>query len=172
MCLGSGSQGSSKLALSQYLVLPSHKEIVSTIIEMNGKGNDIASVGHDGNLKIYSLKDEKLTRSVSLSNLPLSSCVFYKTTSQQNILVASSWDNTLIFYDLEFGKVIYVLLGHDDAVSSLSWSPLRNILISGSWDCTIKVWHAYEPGGKCRIQDRLVAQLDHDSKITCLKISR
>lgn len=83
------------MSLSQSIVLSSHKEIVSTIIEMNGKGNDVASVGHDGNLKIYSLKDKKLKRSVSLSSLPLSSCVFYTTRNQQNIIVVGSWDNTL-----------------------------------------------------------------------------
>lgn len=73
---------------------------------------------------------------------------------------------------MEFGKVIDILLAHDDAVSSLTLIPSRNILISGSWDCTAKVWRTYESGGKTRIQDRFIAQLDHDSKVTCLLTSK
>lgn len=75
-------------------MIPSHKDIISNITFMNDQDN-MASVGHDGVLKIYSIKNKKLTRSISLSNLPLSSCIFYKTKNEQNILVVGSWDNTL-----------------------------------------------------------------------------
>ncbi|XP_011299588.1 protein FAN-like [Fopius arisanus] len=160
------------LKLKQSMVFPFHKETISGIIQMNGDGNSVASVGHDGVLKIYSLMNEKLTRSISLSNLPLSSCIFYQTNSGQNILVVGSWDNTLIFYDVEFGRIIDVLPGHEDAVSSLAWSPSRNIIVSGSWDCTIKIWHSYISGSKIKLRDSFMAQLDHESKITCLSISR
>ncbi|XP_008547834.1 protein FAN [Microplitis demolitor] len=159
------------LSLEQYIVIPSHKDIISNITFMNDQDN-MASVGHDGVLKIYSIKNKKLTRSISLSNLPLSSCIFYKTKNEQNILVVGSWDNTLIFYDVEFGKIIDVLTGHEDAVSSLEQSLTRNIFISGSWDCTVKIWHSYESGKKIKPQESLIAQLDHDSKVTCLSISK
>ncbi|XP_015108694.1 protein FAN isoform X1 [Diachasma alloeum] len=166
------SKESSTFELKQSVIFPSHKETISTIIQMNGDGSDIASVGHDGVLKIYSLTNQKLTRSISLSNLPLSSCIFYQTKSGQNVLVVGSWDNSLIFYDVEFGRIIDVLTGHEDAVSSLAWSPSRNIIVSGSWDCTIKIWHSYVSGLKIKLQESLIAQLDHESKITCLSISR
>ncbi|KAK0098497.1 hypothetical protein PV326_007758 [Microctonus aethiopoides] len=162
---------SEEFSLQQLLVFPSHKEIISSIILMNNSGNDIASVGHDGVLKIYSIKGGKLTRSISLSNLPLSSCVFYQTKFGQYILVVGSWDNALIFYDVEFGRIIDTLTGHEDAISCLAWSPSRNIIISGSWDCSAKIWHSYVSGKKIKPQECLIAQLDHDSKVTCLNIS-
>jgi len=77
-----------------------------------------------------------------------------------------------IFYDIEFGRVIDVLQGHEDAVSCLAWSSIHQVIISGSWDCTVKVWHGYTSGSKIKPAECFIAQLDHDSKVTCINISR
>lgn len=76
-----------------------------------------------------------------------------------------------IFYDIEFGRIIDVLQGHEDAVSCLALSTTRQIIISGSWDCTAKVWQSYSSGTKIKPAECLIAQLDHDSKVTCINIS-
>lgn len=76
-----------------------------------------------------------------------------------------------IFYDIEFGRVIDILKGHEDAVSCLALSDSRKIIISGSWDCTAKVWKSYSSGTKIKPAECLIAQLDHDSKVTCINIS-
>lgn len=89
------NDGNNEFSLKQTMVLTSHKEAVSNIKVMNNAGDDVASVGHDGVLKIYSLKTGKLTRSITLSYLPLSSCIYYQTSLGQNILVVGSWDNNL-----------------------------------------------------------------------------
>lgn len=34
-----------------------------------------------------------------------------------------------------------VLGAHDDAVSAMAWIPEQNVLVTGSWDKTIKVWN-------------------------------
>ncbi|CAL7951198.1 unnamed protein product [Xylocopa violacea] len=158
--------------LHELLIFQSHKESVSSITITNKEEiNEIISVGQDGMLKLYSIKNKKLTRSVSLSSLPLSSCISYYTPSHRNILVAGSWDNSLIFYDIEFGRVIDILQGHEDAISCLALSSTRRIIISGSWDCTAKVWQSYKSGAKIKPAEYLIAQLDHDSKVTCISIS-
>jgi len=72
-----------------------HKDYVSSVTSKNTINNEIISVGQDGMLKLYNINEKKLTRSVTLSSLPLSSCISYYTSSQRNILVAGSWDNTL-----------------------------------------------------------------------------
>ena len=41
-------------------------------------------------------------------------------------------------YDLDYGKVTNVVGAHDDAVSCLNYLKEDNILISGSWDCSVK----------------------------------
>jgi len=72
-----------------------HKDCVTSIVRKNKTSNEIISVGQDGTLKLYNINEKKLTRSVILSSLSLSSCISYCTLSQRNILVAGSWDNTL-----------------------------------------------------------------------------
>nr|XP_033328034.1 protein FAN-like isoform X1 [Megalopta genalis] len=165
--------GEKVFELSELMTFQSHKESVSCLLVMNtGKMDEVVSVGQDGTLKFFSTETKKLTRSVALSMLPLSSCISYCTTSHDNILVVGSWDNSLIFYDVEFGRVIDILQGHEDAVSCLAISTSRQIIISSSWDCTAKVWRTYVSGKKIKPADYLIAQLDHDSKVTCINISR
>ncbi|XP_076638062.1 protein FAN [Colletes latitarsis] len=176
-CFKSGTESETPLErvfqLHELMTFQSHKESVSSITMMNKERIDeVVSVGQDGMLKLYNIKNKKLSRSVALSSLPLSSCISYYTSSHRNILVVGSWDNSLIFYDVEFGRVIDVLKGHEDAVSCLALSPSRQIIISGSWDCTAKVWQNYISGSKIKPTKCLIAQLDHDSKVTCMSISR
>ncbi|KAG5342883.1 FAN protein, partial [Acromyrmex heyeri] len=156
----------------ELVMFQAHKDCVTSIVRKNKTSNEIISVGQDGTLKLYNISEKKLTRSVTLSSLSLSSCISYCTLSQRNILVAGSWDNTLIFYDIEFGRVIDVLQGHEDAVSCLAWSSTHRVIISGSWDCTAKVWHEYTSGSKIKPTECFIAQLDHDSKVICINISR
>ncbi|MSP64615.1 MAG: hypothetical protein EXR16_03165 [Bacteroidetes bacterium] len=40
------------------------------------------------------------------------------------------------------------LSGHDQTVSSVSFSPDGNLLASGSWDKTIKLWYTDKEGFK------------------------
>lgn len=77
-----------------------------------------------------------------------------------------------VFYDVEFGKVIDTLLGHEDAISCLAYSSKYNVIISGSWDCTVKIWRSYTSGTKIKVAECFVAQLDHDCKVTCVNLSR
>lgn len=96
LCIGN-EPPAKKQTLHQLIIFPSHKEAISSVCLMNGESGDaIASVGHDGVLKFYSVKTGKSTRSVNLSSLPLSSCISYETSTGRNIIVAGSWDNTLL----------------------------------------------------------------------------
>lgn len=79
----------------ELIVFQAHKDGVTSIVRKNTTSNEIISVGQDGMLKLYNINEKKLTRSVTLSPLSLSSCISYYTLSQRNILVAGSWDNTL-----------------------------------------------------------------------------
>jgi len=80
---------------TEVAMFQAHKDYVNSVTPKNTMNNEIISVGQDGMLKLYNIKEKKLTRSVTLSSLPLSSCISYYTPSQRNILVAGSWDNTL-----------------------------------------------------------------------------
>lgn len=70
---------------------------MSAVIIISGglQDDNIVSVGRDGVMKIYSIQTGKLVRSVNLSPVPLCSCVCYQTSTNSNVLVTGSSDNSL-----------------------------------------------------------------------------
>lgn len=87
----------SEILLKESMNFQSHKEGVNcvSVLKEGGHLNDIVSVGCDGNLKFYSISSQKLTRSVTVSLLPLSSCISYQISTQCSVIVIGSWDNNL-----------------------------------------------------------------------------
>lgn len=76
-------------------------------------------------------------------------------------------------YDVACGRVIDSVLGHEDAVTCLVWAPERQVLMSGSWDCCVRLWRTNNPPTEpIRPASDLVTQLEHESKVTCLDVNR
>lgn len=67
----------------------SHKDLISSILV---DGNVIVTTGKDGLLKCYNLKEKRQVRSVSMGNMPLSSCI---KIPNQNSFILGSWDNSM-----------------------------------------------------------------------------
>jgi WD40 repeat protein len=59
-------------------------------------------------------------------------------------MITAGQDGSLRFWDVETGKLLRVLMGHDGDVRSLAWSGDRKILASGSSDKTIRLWDTVE----------------------------
>ncbi|HFC46726.1 MAG TPA: hypothetical protein ENJ63_02465 [Dissulfuribacter thermophilus] len=70
-------------------------------------------------------------------------------------------------HDLKSGKVLQVLKGHEDAVSSLAFSPDGKYLASGSGDNTVIIWK--KEGNGYRLLKRLKG---HEKSIYALSFSR
>ncbi|MDQ1265867.1 MAG: hypothetical protein QG635_1019, partial [Bacteroidota bacterium] len=49
-------------------------------------------------------------------------------------------DNSIIIWDIGSGSQLARLNGHTYAVSSIDFSPNGKYLVSGGWDCTVKIW--------------------------------
>jgi WD40 repeat protein len=56
-------------------------------------------------------------------------------------LATGSEDKTIKLWNLDTGKEIRTLQGHDSYVNSVSFSPDRKTLATGSADKTIKLWN-------------------------------
>lgn len=66
-----------------------HKDtITSTLID----GNVLISTGKDGILKCYDIQEKHQIRSISVSQLPISSCI---KIPDSNTIIMGSWDNTM-----------------------------------------------------------------------------
>ncbi|WVR08075.1 hypothetical protein IAU60_005121 [Kwoniella sp. DSM 27419] len=59
--------------------------------------------------------------------------------SSPNVAFSGGLDKRVRQWDFETGQC-RVLGKHDDAISSLVWCPEYNVLITASWDSTLKVW--------------------------------
>jgi WD40 repeat protein len=77
-----------------------------------------------------------------------------------------------ILYNLEFGREMDSVRGHEDAVSCLAWGSKNQVLVSGSWDCSVRVWKGMADGRRIKPSSSLMAQFDHDAHITCLSLTR
>lgn len=47
-----------------------------------------------------------------------------------------------------------------DGVSSLTWSPTANILVSTNWDGGVRCWEAQEQGGQIRALPKAQGELE------------
>lgn len=58
----------------------------------------------------------------------------------QRFVYSGSADGSIFIWDILLGRVVEKLRGHLDCVRDVSWHPYEPVLVSSSWDCTIKVW--------------------------------
>jgi WD40 repeat protein len=55
-------------------------------------------------------------------------------------LVSGSWDKTIKIWDVQAGREVQTLAGHDHPVYSVAFDSRGQWLASGSEDGTIKLW--------------------------------
>ena len=49
-----------------------------------------------------------------------------------------------------------------DGVSSLSWSPTANILVSSNWDSTVSCWEVQEQGGRIQANPKAQSKIIYE----------
>ncbi|KAB0797363.1 hypothetical protein PPYR_08357 [Photinus pyralis] len=144
-----------------------HKDSVSALL-ITDDNNQIMSVGYDGKFKVFSISQKRQIRSANIGNMPLSSIIQLPNT---NVVVIGSFDNNIVLYDLDFGKVIQTVMAHEDSVTCLAWGNELKLLASGSSDCTVKIWRSFANSDVIKPMQCLESQLDHNSQLTCLCFS-
>ncbi|XP_035475157.1 protein FAN [Scophthalmus maximus] len=144
-----------------------HKEAV-TGIAVTRDGAAIFSTSQDSTLKMFSKELKEFQRSMSFSNMALSSCLML---ADGKTVACSSWDNNVYFYSVPYGRRQDTLMGHDDAVSEMCWFDDR--LYTASWDSTVKVWQCASDGSSShkRSQCQLLAELEHDTGVNTAGLS-
>ena len=145
-----------------------HKESLSTVA-MSVDNLWVFSSSHDSKLRMYSMEETQLMRSVALGdNVNISCC--YPMPNNKTVLIGSM-DHSIYAYSIEYGRTHRHDGAHRDAVSCIDWN--KGILASGSWDATVKVWQCNElnNGQIVNVDQDLLAQLEHNSQVSCLALS-
>ncbi|XP_048865845.1 protein FAN isoform X3 [Brienomyrus brachyistius] len=145
-----------------------HKEAV-TGIAVTRAGLSVFTSSQDSTLKMFSKDSSSLQRSISFSNMALSSCLILP---EDATVVCSSWDNNVYFYSIAYGRRQDTIMGHDDAVSKVCWK--ENRLYTASWDSTVKVWRcvAAEVSSSRRGPFELLAELEHDAGVNTISLNQ
>uniref|UniRef100_A0A6B2KXN1 BEACH domain-containing protein n=1 Tax=Arcella intermedia TaxID=1963864 RepID=A0A6B2KXN1_9EUKA len=140
-----------------------HRSKVSGI-SLSQDGKIIYSVSHDSSLKLYDISNNRQLRSTKISNLALSSLSLSKI---EKMAFVGSWDNNIYTYSTEYNRVVDTTYAHDDAVSSMINDD--DLLVTGSWDSTVKVWKV-RPSGVEKVP--LADFVDHEAEVKCLDMNK
>ena len=99
-------------------------------------GRKLASAGEGPDLLVWDAEGGSL-----LSRLPVRPGKVLSTTfCGPDRLAAGDSFNTIRLWDLSTGRPLYRLVGHTGSVATLAWDPEAEVLISGSFDTTVRVW--------------------------------
>ncbi|XP_001651497.2 protein FAN isoform X1 [Aedes aegypti] len=134
----------------------SHKDEITSML-LDEESKHIFTTSKDGTFKCYSLHERRQIRSVQISDMPLSAI---RLTNGKSAILGC-WDNSITIYNLDYGKISQVIAAHDDAVSCLSTVKGCEVLVSGSWDCSVKIWNNFHI-------DSVIGYLPLEDKIVCL----
>ena len=80
-----------------------------------------------------------------------------ETTGQQYIYTGST-DGCVYIYEIHSGNVVRKLDGHNGIVRDVSWHPYKPIIISSSWDSTVKRWEYARDKNETERSEKEVAQ--------------
>uniref|UniRef100_A0A8C5FPW8 BEACH domain-containing protein n=1 Tax=Gadus morhua TaxID=8049 RepID=A0A8C5FPW8_GADMO len=144
-----------------------HKEAV-TGIAVTRDGASIFATSQDSTIKMFSKELKEFQRSMSFSNMALSSCLMLP---DDNTVACSSWDNNVYFYSIPYGRRQDTLMGHDDAVSQMCW--YGDQLYTASWDSTVKVW-LRDPDNQSRSKRcslELLYEFEHESGVNAVALN-
>ena len=127
------------------------------------KSNLLISSSLDGTIRAYDLIKYKNFRIMTTPKQTQLICCSVDYSGE--IVAAGSLDTYNIFiWSIKTGDLIDILNGHTGPVSCLAFSHINDILVSGSWDNTVKMWELYTKKG-------ISETYEHNSKITSIALS-
>ena len=126
-----------------------HTASVSAV-QFASQGQVLFSASLDGTVRAFDMIRYRNFRTFTSPSPVQFSCLAVDPSGE--VITAASTDSFEVFlWSVQTGMLLDILAGNEGPVSSLSFSPTTNVLASGSWDKTVRVWdifsrsHAVEP---------------------------
>lgn len=139
-----------------------HKGPIKAIKFAPGKsGKVVISASLDGTLRAYDLdkfKNFRTFRSPVEGKFPEFTCLDIDLSGE--FVAAGTYNYFEVYmFSLQTGKFLEYLSGHEGPVSGIAFSPMADILLTCSWDMTIRVWNIFD--GTRTIRETI--QLSHEA---------
>ena len=127
-----------------------------TACEFVKKGRVLVTASLDGSVRAWDLIRFRNFRTLTApSRLPFS-CIAVDPSG--DVVCAGSSDSFDIhIWSLQTGQLLDQLAGHEGPVSSLSFASTGGVLVSGSWDHTVRIWNVF---GRTQTSEPLFLQAD------------
>ncbi|KAM9856756.1 striatin [Aulostomus maculatus] len=96
-----------------------------------------------GHIGLFNMETQQLILKLESAGPPEAPCKINKVLSHPTlpITITAQEDRHIQFFDNNTGKLIHSMVAHLDAVTSLAVDPNGLYLMSGSHDCSIRLWN-------------------------------
>lgn len=155
----------------ELVVFRGHRETI-TAVAWDPEGDRLLSASGDGTVALWSMSSGDSMPVAQLANHTdsVTTASWYSGDGRAMILTASRdrsalvWEQTGSQGSRETWEVVGKLLGHTDSITSAAWSPIEEVVVTGSHDRTVRVWRS---GGKeCWEQTATLDEKGHTEKVT------
>lgn len=126
------------------------------------RGNVLFTSSLDGSVRAWDMLRYRNFRTFTAPQRTSFSCLAIDPSSE--VVCAASHDSFDIYlWSVQTGALLDELSGHEGPISSLEFTPDGRMLVSGSWDKTIRTWNVFD-----RSQSSEALQLTSD--ILCVAV--
>nr|XP_053654224.1 coatomer subunit beta'-like isoform X2 [Cherax quadricarinatus] len=141
-----------------------HSHYVMQIVINPKDNNTFASASLDRTVKVWQLGSPQANFTLEGHQRGVN-CVDYYHGGDKPYLISGADDSLVKIWDYQNKTCVQTLEGHSQNVSSVSFHPELPIILTGSEDCTVRVWHA----NTYRLENTLNYGLDRVWCICALK---
>lgn len=151
---------------SNSTLLVTFTEHVSKVTDIKfapNKSNVLITSSLDGTVRAYDLVKYRNFRIMTTPKPCQFLCCAVDFSGE--IICAGTMDPYSIYvWSLKTGDLVDILSGHTAPVCTLAFSLVKDLLVSGSWDKTVKVWELYSKKGHSE-------NFEHTSEIVCVDLT-
>lgn len=124
-----------------FVTFADHASAISAL-EYVKQGQVIFSASLDGTVRAFDMIRYRNFRTFT-SPTPVQFSSLAVDPSAEVVAAGSNDSFEIFMWSVQTGKLLDVLAGHEGPVSALTFSSASNLLASGSWDKTIRLWSVF-----------------------------